>query len=49
MIDSVEELAQIHLKNPLHFLSKALFSQVFQRRLRGQSQITDIDDDFRDW
>jgi hypothetical protein len=31
MIDSVEELAQIHLKNPLHFLSKALFSQVFQR------------------
>ena len=28
MIDCVEELAQIHLKNPLHFLSKALFSQV---------------------
>jgi hypothetical protein len=31
MIDSVEKLAQIHLKNPLNFLRKALFSQVFQR------------------
>ena len=31
MIDSVEELPQIHLKDPLHFLRKALFSQVFQR------------------
>jgi len=31
MIDSVEKLAQIHLKDPLHFLRKALLSQVFQR------------------
>jgi hypothetical protein len=31
MTDRVEKLAQIHLKNPLNFLRKALFSQVFQR------------------
>ena len=31
MIDSVEKFAQIHLKNPMHFLRYALFSQAFQR------------------
>lgn len=34
MNDSVEELAQIHLKIPLHLLLEALHTQIIQRLMR---------------